>query len=47
MIRDDPFPFFDQLKPGLKFELVEELFGDFAQKFDILFLNPGEGYRAD
>jgi len=35
------------LKPGLKYELVDELFGDFASNFDPLFLDADRGYRAD
>ena len=39
MIISDPFPFYAQLKPGLKYELIDELFGDFAENFDPLFLD--------
>lgn len=42
MIIDD-FDFYYKLKPSLRFELVEELFGEFIQKFRILFVNPKEG----
>ena len=42
MIIED-FDFYYKLKPSLRFELVEELFGEFIQKFRILFVNPKEG----
>jgi hypothetical protein len=42
MVIED-FDFYYKLKPSLRYELVEELFGDFAQKFNILFVNPSEG----
>jgi hypothetical protein len=42
MIVED-FDFYYKLKPSLRYELVEELFGEFANKFNILFINPKEG----
>lgn len=42
MIIED-FDFYYKLKPSLRYELVEELYGDFANKFNILFVNPREG----
>jgi hypothetical protein len=42
MVIED-FDFYYKLKPSLRYELVEELFGDFAQRFSILFINPREG----
>lgn len=42
MIIED-FDFYYKLKPSLRYELVEELFGDFINKFTVLFVNPREG----
>ena len=42
MIIED-FDFYYKLKPSLRFELVDELFGEFISKFKILFMNPKEG----
>ena len=33
------FPFYDTLKPSLKYDLCEALFGDFAKRFETLFLD--------
>ena len=35
--------FFYKLKPSLRYDLVDELFGDFIQRFSVLFKNPSEG----
>ena len=35
------------MKPGLKYELIDELFGNFSQNFEPLFLDADNGYRAD
>jgi len=42
MIIED-FDFYYKLKPNLRYELVEELFGEFANTFNVLFVNPVEG----
>ena len=42
MIIED-FDFYYKLKPSLRYELVDELFGEFVQRFNILFINPKEG----
>ena len=46
MIIED-FDFYFKLKPSLRYELVDELFGGFIQKFNGLFINPKEGMHQE
>ena len=41
------FDFYQKLKPGLKYELTNYLFGEFASKFSVLFLDTDHGWKAD
>ena len=41
------FNFYSQLKPGLKYEITNCLFGDFAKRFTKLFLDTDYGWKAD
>lgn len=46
MILED-YDFYFKLKPQLKHKLTSLLFGEFAKKFNHLFMNPDQGYFAD
>ena len=43
----NPQQFYHKLKPRHRYELVEELFGNFKLKFNYLFEDPQEGYFAE
>lgn len=43
----EDYDFYFKLKPQLKYQLTEILFGKFAKSFSHLFSDPEEGYFAD
>ena len=40
------YDFFDQVKPSLRYRIVSEVFSEFIERFEYLFISPLDDFRG-